>query len=382
MKLAALLIAGRHANATLIGVPDVEHLIRRVRDAGAGHAVILSERVTADLMASVGRLRREGLSLGLARTPNEMVEMIHPDERVLMIPDDLIIAPKQLRKLSTARVSTLLALPDDAETATFERIDATSRWTGALLTDGQMLRATAAMVGDWDFASTLMRSATQNGAERLMTTPDTLMAIDVEANRADTMAILLAQVTLMPEGWAGRTMIDPSARWLGRLAAAQAIEARWLSLGGLLLLGGALLSALAGWILASLALLILGELVQRTGLVVADAGKAVTAWQRWEKPMRRLTASVVGLAAGTTLFFRTLQWGCVVLGVAMVGAHMLLRRLAPDPDRWRSDPAGLALIALIAASAGLPVIGLLIGAIVAVADLSRAIVRKAGLVSS
>ena len=50
---------------------------------------------------------------------------------------------------------------------TFERIDAQSRWAGVALVDAHLLGSTAAMLGDWDLQSTLLRRALQEGALRL-----------------------------------------------------------------------------------------------------------------------------------------------------------------------------------------------------------------------
>ena len=121
MHLAALLIVGNRPDDALISVPDVEHLIRRARAAGATHAVVLSDRVTSDLVASVGRLRGEGMSIDLARAIDDVTEMVHPDEHVLLIPGDVIVAPDRLAALGAAPVPTLLCLPDSHQTETFER---------------------------------------------------------------------------------------------------------------------------------------------------------------------------------------------------------------------------------------------------------------------
>ena len=41
----------------------------------------------------------------------------------------------------------------------WELIDAQSRWAGALLVDGELVRRTARMLGDWNLQSTLLRNA-------------------------------------------------------------------------------------------------------------------------------------------------------------------------------------------------------------------------------
>ena len=80
----------------ILGTDPVEFQIRRARAAGVGHAVIFTERVSSQLLATVDRLRGEGLSVDIARTVADAAEYIHPDEAVLMIAPDLIVAPERL----------------------------------------------------------------------------------------------------------------------------------------------------------------------------------------------------------------------------------------------------------------------------------------------
>ena len=51
------------------------------------------------------------------------------------------------------------------------RIDGASRWSGVALVEGRTLGATAAVLGDWDLPSTLLRRTLQAGA-RLRPTPE------------------------------------------------------------------------------------------------------------------------------------------------------------------------------------------------------------------
>jgi hypothetical protein len=87
----------------------------------------------------------------------------------------------------------------------------------------------------------------------------------------------------------------------------------------------------------------------------------------------------VALAIGITLTMRSVQWGCIVLAVVIVGATWLAAPIARDDARmarWRSDPAGQAIIGLIGFAVGLPIIALVVGAAHATASLAFAM-RKA-----
>ena len=58
----------------------------------------------------------------------------------------------------------ILTVPDDDAHDGFERIDATHRWAGLARLPAALVGATAAMIGDWDLQSTLLRRAVQSGA--------------------------------------------------------------------------------------------------------------------------------------------------------------------------------------------------------------------------
>jgi hypothetical protein len=58
----------------------------------------------------------------------------------------------------------VLTVADDEHHGDFERIDGDHRWAGLALVDGQTLATTAAMLGDWDLLSTLLRRTIQAGA--------------------------------------------------------------------------------------------------------------------------------------------------------------------------------------------------------------------------
>ena len=237
------------------------------------------------------------------------------------------------------------------------------------------------MVGDWDFASTLMRTAAQGNAGRMMVAldamPETLLPIGVEVERVQAARVLLLRIALYEDGWASRALFNPLARKLGLLAVDLGIEARWVSLAGMICLAGSSASALAGWIVASLALYLVAECTQRTGDLLIRASMAAVPWQRWRDPVRWGTGGVVGVAAGITLFFRTLQWGCGVLSIVAVGAQALLKRVEPVPTASRTDPGGLALIGLAGMASGWPVAALTLVALLAIGDLTRAIFRQA-----
>lgn len=383
MPLAALLIAGDVTLPRLLGSDPVEFQIRRARDAGAGHAVVYAARVTSSLLAIIDRLRLEGLSVDVARSAADVAEYIHPDETVLMIAPDVIVSPDRMAAIATSAEPTLLCVRDEPANDRFERIDATARWTGIARIDGGLLRRTAAMVGDWDIASTLMRRAVQDGAARMTLTPDEaasdLLTFDNVMSVQAAGRRLVASAPLESAGWGTHWLIAPVARFAARVAGDLGITAQWVTLCGFAFSLVAAACGLAGWIVASLFLLLAALTFDIAGGIGMQAGAGTQRWEKWRFPVRALASTVVVLAMGTTLTLRSMQWGCLLLAVIIVGATWLAAPLARDDARmatWRSDPAGHAVIGVVGFALGTPIAALAISAAHAACSLGW-IVRKA-----
>lgn len=369
MPLAALLIAGDDEGPRLLGASPVEYQLRRARAAGAMHAVVFVERVGAALLASVDRLRSEGMSVDIARTVADAADLVHPDEGVLMLAPGVIVAHDRLQRLAQSEGMCLLCVRDEPANQRFELIDPTARWIGFGRIDGGLLRRTAATLGDWDFASTLLRRAVQEGAHRMTLTPDEadrdLLVVEGSIGAQNAGRSLIAATDVESAGWATHWLLRPAARLLARIAGEAGIEAKWVTLAGFAAFGMAGVSALFGWIVASLVLLLIGQLCDLGGSLEARAGAGATPWERLRYPVRALAAAVVVVAMGTTLMLRTGQWGCAVLAVANIAATWLAAPIARDDaqfSRWRGDPSGHAIIGLVGFAFGSPIAALAVAA--------------------
>jgi hypothetical protein len=383
LPLAALLIAGETPVPRILGTDPVEFQIRRARAAGVGHAVIFAERVSSQLLATVDRLRGEGLSVDIARTVADAAEYIHPDEAVLMIAPDVIVAPKRLAAMAASVEPVLLCVRDEPANDRFELIDPTARWTGFARIDGGLLRRTAAMVGDWDLTSTLMRRAVQEGAGRMTLTPEEAGADLIVLGGISAAQVagrrLVAASPVENAGWATRWLIAPLARLMARVVGDLGVEAHWVTLAGFGFFGVATACALAGWIVASLLVLLIGQIYDAAGGLGTQAGAGTRRFERLRFPIRAAAAIIVVLAMGTTLTLRTVQWGCLVLAIVIIGATWLARPLVRDDAtmaKWRSDPSGHAVIGLIGFALGSPVGALFVSAAHATFSLGWAL-RKA-----
>ena len=151
----------------LAGRTLLEYQARCAAAAGAAPIVVLVERVPVALNAALERLRAEGISVVPVTDGNEAAARFEPGTPVLQIADGLAPAMSLVERIAGADQRAVATVPDDELHQDFERIDNDHRWAGVALVDGTTLSSTAAMLGDWDLQSTLLRRTLQAGALRV-----------------------------------------------------------------------------------------------------------------------------------------------------------------------------------------------------------------------
>lgn len=155
---------GLTALLPLAGRTLIEYQVRCAAAAGASPIIILVERIPQALSQAFDRLRAEGLNVVLVSDGSEAATRFEASELVLLVGDGIAAPLELLMRLEHEHEALVLTVPDDEAHEDFERIDSASRWSGIALVEGRMLGATAAMLGDWDLPSTLLRRSLQSGA--------------------------------------------------------------------------------------------------------------------------------------------------------------------------------------------------------------------------
>ena len=97
----------------------------------------------------------------------EAVSRFEAGSMILLVGDGVAPPAELVAQLAEQEEPAVATVPDDEAHATFERIDAESRWAGVAVVDSHLLGSTAAMLGDWDLQSTLLRRTLQEGALRV-----------------------------------------------------------------------------------------------------------------------------------------------------------------------------------------------------------------------
>ncbi|MCA1653151.1 MAG: hypothetical protein LC656_02885 [Sphingomonadales bacterium] len=155
---------GLRALLPLAGRTLLEYQARCVAAVGAAPIVVLVERVPAALQEAFERLRGEGIQVVRVSDGNEAASRFEAGTRILHLADGIAPDIGDLNRLVEIDEPAIATLPDDEEYQGYERIDSVSRWAGIALVDAGTLGSTAAMLGDWDLQSTLLRRAVQAGA--------------------------------------------------------------------------------------------------------------------------------------------------------------------------------------------------------------------------
>jgi hypothetical protein len=335
--------AGLRAELPVAGQTVLEQQARLLIEAGAERIIAIAERLPQGLAAASARLRRDGIVIEILRRVDEVAQRLRPDDRLLVMGDGVVTDTGAAERLLEAAPPAILTIPDAPDTRAWELIDASARWAGLLLVDGELVRRTARMLGDWDLQSTLLRNAVQAGAERVPLEPGPLLAqvADPATALATEQAISQAAVR-RPTGLLDRWVFDPIARALAPRAMAAMIDPAWLRGGASALLMLAALSFIGGWRWPGLVLAMLSGPVDVLGRHLGALTMRLRKDHRRWMQLRYGAASAALLALGWNL--RDFGWGTLVLAAATLGGMTALlghQRWIGKPTRrpgWLAEP--------------------------------------------
>jgi CheY-like chemotaxis protein len=243
----------------LAGRTLVEYQVRCAAAAGASPILLVVDRIPPALNEALERLEREGLSVTTVSDGTEAASRFGSGEMVLMIGDGVAPPADLLTSIAEEAEPAIVTVPDDPEHERFERIDGVSRWAGVALIDAQTVGATAAMLGDWDLQSTLLRRTLQAGALTVPVAPDA--AQPVLANAPEELGALDRQLIVSSRGarrdWASRYVLPIVEEYATEAMLNTGLKpARLIDAAVLLALGGVLAFS-TGWLWVGLGLLVL-----------------------------------------------------------------------------------------------------------------------------
>jgi CheY-like chemotaxis protein len=237
----------------------LEYQVRCAAAAGAAPIVVVVDRIPIALYEVLQGLQQEGLPVVTVGDAAEASSRFEAGELILLIADGLAPSPELLEAVVEEQEPVIVTVPDDEPHEKFERIDAVSRWSGVALVDSQMIGATAAMLGDWDLQSTLLRRALQSGARTVPIAPSAGEPLLAEApeDLADLERRLFVASRGSRRDWASRYVLPLVEEFATERLVESRVRPDMLVQAALLLSLGSVIAFATGWRWVGLVLLVL-----------------------------------------------------------------------------------------------------------------------------
>jgi hypothetical protein len=349
---------GLRALLPLAGRTLIEYQVRCAAAAGAAPIVVVVERVPQALQDAFERLRSDGIGVFPVSDIEESVSRFEAGSSVLLIGDGVAPPLNLVLAFAEEPQPAVATVPDDEKHAHFERIDAESRWAGVALVDARLLGSTAAMLGDWDVQSTLLRRSIQEGAQRLPAAEQGGEPLFAES--ADELAGFQRHLVEASRG----NRDDAASRWVFPLVEDIATEQlmhrsvppAWLIHGSLALTLAGAVCFTRGWLGAGLVLLLIAAPLDLiAGRLATLRLKPLSAGSFSQRALWP-AAGLALLAIGLWEMRHGTGWGALVTAAAgcAFGEAARVERLgmAPTNEMWLLSRRNAVLLALPFAIAG------------------------------
>lgn len=245
----------------LAGRTLLEYQVGCAAAAGAAPIVVVVERIPSALQDAFERLRSEGVSVFPVSDVNEALIRFEAGTSILLIGDGVAPSLSLVTALAEEPEPAVATVADDEEHDDFERIDAESRWAGVALVDAHLLGSTAAMLGDWDLQSTLLRRSIQEGARRIAAADhggEPLLARNAE-ELADFQRHLLQASRAERDDGASRYILPPVEDLATRQLMETPVRPAWLLHAAVALTLMGAICFTRGWLGAGLVLLLMAS---------------------------------------------------------------------------------------------------------------------------
>jgi hypothetical protein len=348
---------GLRALLPLSGRTLVEYQVRCAAAAGAAPIVVVVERVPQALQDALERLRLDGIGVFPVSDITEAVSRFEAGTLILLIGDGVAPPADLVTKVADEPEPALATVPDDDRHAAFERIDGESRWAGVALVDAHLLGSTAAMLGDWDLQSTLLRRALQEGAIRLPV-PDGAgepLLVESAEDLQDFDRRLLAASRGARTDWVSRYLLPPVEEFLTERLMEAAVRPLWLIWGALVLTVAGAICFTRGYLGAGLVLLILSTPLDIVGARLATlrlrplSAKSLSRRALWP------AAGLALLAIGWWEMRNGPGWGALVTAAAAIAfaeAGRIEKAALASDEPWLFSRRSAILAAIPFAIAG------------------------------
>lgn len=350
---------GLRATLPIAGRTLAERQARLAMSAGAGAVLVLAGERADQLAPAAARLRADGIETRVAASAGEAARAVQASDLLLLVGDGFLAGEEDARRIIEADGFALLTVADHLVDERFERVDGDSRWAGLALVDGQLLKHTAAILQDWDFQSTLLRRAVQEGARQLRAQDEpALIAAARGSDLEELQSRILESTGGFQRDWVSRFLLAPIETFATRRLMERNVAPLPLRLGSLALAAGSAAAFVTSWLWPGLILFLLATPLD--GIAERLARLQGQKPQRWIGRVLSL-AALLPLGGLAYALAPATGWGTWALAAAIPAFLIALEGEGPQPmpaGLALAEPKGMGWLMLPFAASGLWVAGL------------------------
>ncbi|SOB87009.1 hypothetical protein SAMN06297144_2129 [Sphingomonas guangdongensis] len=339
----------------------IEYQARLLAAVGVTHILVAVGRVTPALLGATSRIAGRGVTVDVVRTAQEAAAKVHPLAQVIVVADGLVTTDAVIEWIGHESHEALLVARDGDGCGSIERVDSSHCWAGLARVPARRLADVAAMPADYDFASTLLRHATQAGAVQLLLPPATgRTRHGVERTAAALLRrskSVLAALGDRRTAWIDRFVFTPVTGFALPHLVARSIPAWGILAAAAAACGGALVAFFYLLPALGLALASLAAILFSTGSLLSWL-RGEDRVARWQERAIAAVAGTAVLALGLVSMAATGTATGISLALPLIAAAALLERVAVPKRRWWPVPGAYPLLLFPFAAAGLLLVGL------------------------
>ncbi len=348
---------GLRALLPLAGRTLIEYQVRCASAAGAAPIVVIVERVPQALQDAFERLRLDGIGVFPVSDVNEAVSRFEAGSSIILIGDGIVPRVEVVADLAQEAEPAVATVADDERHENFERIDAESRWAGVAVVDARLLGSTAAMLGDWDVQSTLLRRTIQDGARRArVAREDEPLFVETADDLAGFQRHLIHTSRGDRTDWASRFLLPPVEDFATEQLMETSVRPPWLIWAAVALTVGGAVCFSRGWLGAGLVLLVLSTPLDLIATRLAKLRLKPLPPRMWGRLALWPAAAIALLAIGLWQTRHGTGWGSLVAAAAACAFAEAARAekagMPPGGDLWLLSRRNAIFLAIPFALAG------------------------------
>jgi len=342
----------------LAGRTLIEYQVRCASAAGTAPIVVVVERVPQALQDAFERLRLDGVGVFPVSDVSEAVSRFEAGSMILLIGDGIAPPVGLVSEIAAEPEPAVGTVPDDEQHQAFERIDGGSRWSGVAIVDAHLLGSTAAMLGDWDLQSTLLRRSIQEGARRMPVEAGETEPLLVE--NAEQLSAFERNLVHSSRGgrddWASRYVLPFAEDFATRQLMHTPVRPAGLIWAALALTIGGAVCFTRGWLGAGLALVLISTPLDLIAARLATLRLRPLAQRMWTRLALWPAAGLALLAIGLWEMRHNTGWGSLVAATAACAFAEATRiersAMPPGADPWLFSRRNAIFLAIPFALAG------------------------------